>query len=125
MKNIKKLSKELKNLDIDLEIDDFGMGYSSFYRIIQLDFNTIKIDKTMIDLVLENKKAQSIIRHIINMSHSLGVKTLAKGVENKNQLELLKLFGCDYIQGYYISKPLPFEELKEFIKQQNSTHPNP
>ncbi len=112
----KRFIEKMKKLNIEIEIDDFGIGYSSFDRIANLDFDILKIDKSLVDMVGINKKAENIITYIIKLAHSLNAKALAEGIENRMQFEFLKENGCDYIQGYYISKPLPIDELKQFLQ---------
>ena len=111
----KRFIEKLRELDIEIEIDDFGIGYSSFDRIVDLDFDVLKIDKSLVDKIGLNKKAEQIIVYIIKLAHSLNAKALAEGIEKKNQFDFLKENGCDYIQGYFISKPLPFDEFKRFL----------
>ncbi len=118
--NTKKFVEKIRGFNMEIEIDDFGIGYSSFDRIVDLDFDILKIDKSLIDLIGMNKKAEQIIIYIIKLAHSMNAKALAEGIENKTQFEYLADNGCDYIQGYYISKPLPIEEFKRFIKLNQS-----
>ncbi len=109
--------EKLRKSNIEIEIDDFGVGYSSFSRIVELNFDIIKIDKSLIDLIGINKKAEQVISYTINLAHSLNAKALAEGIETKKQFNFLVKNKCDYIQGYYISKPLPFKKFVEFVKQ--------
>ena len=111
----KRFIEKLRELNIEIEIDDFGIGYSSFDRIVDLDFDVLKIDKSLVDKIGLNKKAEEIVVYIIKLAHSLKAKALAEGIEKKNQLDFLRKNDCDYIQGYFISKPLPFDEFKRFI----------
>jgi len=109
--NISKLYK-IKELGIGLSLDDFGTGYSSLARLKLLPFDELKIDKIFIDNIAVNKQDEEIVNVIIKLSHSLDMIVVAKGVENKEQYELLKRLGCDYYQGFYFSKPGPVEKLR-------------
>jgi diguanylate cyclase (GGDEF)-like protein len=102
---------QLSKMGIAIAIDDFGSGYSSLRYVQMLPIDKIKIDKAFIDNVGSSVESQGIVKAVINMSHSMGYKVVAEGVETEVQLEALKDMCCDYIQGYYFSKPVSFEEL--------------
>lgn len=104
--------KNLKSRNIKIAIDDFGKGYSSLTYIKLLPIDYLKIDKTFIDGILNNKIDEAIVRYSIEISNLLGIKTIAEGVETKEQLDYLTSLGCNAYQGYFYSKPIPFEELK-------------
>jgi EAL domain-containing protein (putative c-di-GMP-specific phosphodiesterase class I) len=99
-----------------ISIDDFGTGYSSLYYLKALPINTLKIDRSFIKNITTDPNGPQIVETIILMAHNLGIGVVAEGVETKEQLDLLKDFGCDLIQGYYYSPPLPLEELVEYLK---------
>lgn len=107
--------KEIRHLGAWLLMDDFGSGYSSLAMLMNYHFNILKIDMSIIRQLENNEEVPHIVELIINMSHHLKMKVVAEGVENENQLEFLKKAGCDYIQGYYFSKPLPEEDFKKFL----------
>ena len=107
------LFKQLDELGVSLALDDFGTGYSSISYLAYLPVGVVKIDKTMVDVYLHDGK-DVLIQNIINMVHSLGMKLIAEGIEEKWQYEKLKTFDCDVIQGYYFSKPIPGSEVKRF-----------
>ena len=98
-------SLRIKNAKILL--DDFGSGFSSFGMLQDYDFDILKIDMSFIRKIGENPKTKSIVHSIIGMAHEIGIKTVAEGVETEEQVSFLRQSGCDYIQGYYYSKPLP------------------
>jgi len=98
-------------------IDDFGKGYSSLNYLKEFHVNTLKIDKSFIDHLGLDEKSKHIIKAIINMSHDMGIKVLAEGVEKQEQLEILYHLGCDEIQGYIYSKPLPEEQLTKLLHE--------
>lgn len=108
-------SLRIKNAKILL--DDFGSGFSSFGMLQDYDFDLLKIDMSFIRKIGENPKTKSIVHSIIGMAHEIGIKTVAEGVETEEQVSFLRQSGCDYIQGYYYSKPLPEEEFVEFLEK--------
>ena len=108
-------SLRIKNAKILL--DDFGSGFSSFGMLQDYDFDILKIDMSFIRKIGENPKTKSIVHSIIGMAHEIGIKTVAEGVETEEQVSFLRQSGCDYIQGYYYSKPLPEEEVVEFLEK--------
>lgn len=108
-------SLRIKNAKILL--DDFGSGFSSFGMLPDYDFDILKIDMSFIRKIGENPKTKSIVHSIIGMAHEIGIKTVAEGVETEEQVSFLRQSGCDYIQGYYYSKPLPEEEFVEFLEK--------
>lgn len=108
-------SLRIKNAKILL--DDFGSGFSSFGMLQDYDFDILKINMSFIRKIGENPKTKSIVHSIIGMAHEIGIKTVAEGVETEEQVSFLRQSGCDYIQGYYYSKPLPEEEFVEFLEK--------
>src|SRR5690606_27172537 len=111
---VSKLVK-LKQLGFKLSIDDFGTGYSSLSYLVRFPLDVLKIDRSFIQHICSLDDKQAIVDAIIQMAHRLQMKVVAEGVETGQQVDLLKSLGCDYIQGYYYSKPLPMEELIDFI----------
>lgn len=108
-----RVLNELRNEGFHISMDDFGTGYSSFSLLTQMPLDTLKIDKSFVDKVgVDNmlKKDFAVLRHIISLAKELGFVCLAEGAESKNQIEELKALGCNLIQGYYYSKPIPIEE---------------
>ncbi len=118
MKNSVETAEKLmtfKNLGINISIDDFGTGYSSLQYLKNFPHDKIKIDQSFIrDLTLD-KNSASIVTTIISMAHKLGVKVIAEGVENREQVNFLREHACDEIQGFYYSKPVPAESLSRLI----------
>lgn len=97
---------ELQALGIKIALDDFGTGYSSLSRERELHIDSIKIDKSFIDGLLKVKREEAITGDIISMAHKMGHHVIAEGIEHETQLQYLRLFGCDRIQGYLIGKPV-------------------
>ena len=108
---ISKLIEKMVDAGFELHMDDFGSGYSSMTSLNQLPFDTLKLDKSLIDYI-ENFRGQQVIRHTISLAHSLGMKVLAEGVEKEKQVEILRSLSCDEIQGFYYARPLPWENFE-------------
>ncbi len=109
---------KLRNAGMHVAIDDFGTGYSSLGREKKLNVDCLKIDKYFVDILLDGDLDKAITCDIISMSHKLGHKTTAEGVECESQLLYLKKHGCDRVQGYLISKPVDEDEAIEFLIKQ-------
>lgn len=107
---------ELTKLGIELSIDDFGTGYSSLSYLRQLPISNLKIDRSFVQELPDNADDSAIVSSTISMAHYLGMKTVAEGIETREQLRFLKHAGCDIAQGFLISRPLPLDELGHFIK---------
>ena len=104
----------LKELGFALALDDFGTGYSSLSYLQRLPFDRLKIDKSFISHVQEGETLPELVLAIIKMAQSLGLSVTAEGVELKSQMISLQEAGCQVIQGYFLSRPLPAEECTEF-----------
>ncbi|MDQ0228927.1 diguanylate cyclase (GGDEF)-like protein/PAS domain S-box-containing protein [Metabacillus malikii] len=114
MLNIEAATKkieDIRKLGVKIAIDDFGAGYSSLNVINSIDIDTLKIDKLLIDHMMENKRSMSILLTIINVGKDINAKVIIEGVETKEQVQLLKSLNV-IAQGYYFSRPLPNEELQ-------------
>jgi diguanylate cyclase (GGDEF)-like protein len=107
--------QRLTSLGIALEIDDFGTGYSSLSYLKHLPVDAMKIDRSFINDLLEDEASGAIVGGIISMGHKLGLQVIAEGVETAEQLALLSEQGCDAVQGFYFSRPLPVSELSIWI----------
>ena len=108
---------QLRNMGFKVEMDDFGTGYSSLNMISSLPIDALKIDMKFIKDAFLNKKDMRLIEVIIDIADYLGVPTIAEGVETEEQLLALKEIGCDIVQGYYFSKPIPAKEFVKFIEE--------
>jgi len=111
---------ELKNAGFSLSIDDFGSGYSSLYYLKNLPVDVLKIDRAFIkDLDdPQNRRDIPVITGIIALARSLGLHTVAEGVETHHQRTVIQSLGCEMIQGYLISKPLPCHEFEQAFLEQ-------
>ncbi|GGI81206.1 putative bifunctional diguanylate cyclase/phosphodiesterase [Legionella impletisoli] len=112
-----ELMHELKALGVKLAIDDFGTGYSSLSYLKQFPLNKLKIDKSFIQGMVNNKNDEAIVKAIINLSHSLNLEVLAEGVENEFEKNFVVAHGCDSAQGYYFSPPCKPDLVEEFLKK--------
>ena len=106
----------LHELGAILSIDDFGTGYSSLAYLKELPLDELKLDQSFIFGLLKNTGDALIVRSTIDLAHSLGLKTVAEGVENKEILDRLALFNCDIAQGYYLGRPLPKEGMYQWLQ---------
>ncbi len=107
----------LRDAAITLAIDDFGTGYSSLSYLRHLPFDLLKIDQSFIRGMTDSSASLAIPKAIIDMGHSMGLEILSEGIENQQQMLLLKSYGCDLGQGYFLSKPLGPQELELYLKE--------
>jgi diguanylate cyclase (GGDEF)-like protein len=107
----------LKDLGVQLYIDDFGTGYSSLSYLQKLPVDAIKVDQSFVGDMLRNEDSAVIVRSTIELAHSLGLKVVAEGVENAALWQHLNALGCDVAQGYYISAPIPADQLGRWARQ--------
>lgn len=108
---------QLKNLGLHLAIDDFGTGYSSLSYLRKFNIDKLKIDQSFIQDIQHQAADQSIVRTIIELGRNLELKVIAEGVEELEQQEILAAMGCDEIQGFYFSNPLPEQQFIDFLQQ--------
>lgn len=106
--------KKLKNLGIKIALDDFGSGYSNLKYLIDLNIDSLKIDKDFISTI---KKDARLIKFIIELGHLIGCKIMAEGVEEEYQLDVLLSLGCDYIQGFIWGLPVSISDAREIVKK--------
>lgn len=118
MQEIIHKMKLLKDFGIRFSMDDFGTGFSSLSYLRELPIDTLKIDKSFIDNVVTDGSTRTIAESIIDLSKKLGFDTIAEGVEQEVQYSLLKNIGCENIQGFYLGKPMSFEEIDSLLAKQ-------
>ncbi|SCK11046.1 EAL domain-containing protein [Vogesella sp. LIG4] len=109
--------QQLRAQGIAIAIDDFGTGYASFSYLRRFPVEKLKIDKQFLDLVPENESSSNLVRMIVAMGHTLGASVTGEGIENIQQARFLAQHGCDYAQGYLISRPLPGSALEQFLAE--------
>jgi len=98
-------------------VDDFGTGYSSFSYLTRFPINILKIDQSFVCDLPDKKSAITIVSAIANMAKSLGLKTVAEGVETREQAEFLTRLGCDQLQGYFYSRPVPADDFARLLEK--------
>ncbi len=115
MEQVKNIFNELKNykIEIKIAIDDFGTGYSALIYLKDIPADYLKIDMSFIKELSKGPKERAIVETIIYLAHSLGIKTIAEGVETQEQLKILKELNCDLVQGFLLAKPMPQEEVEK------------
>ena len=112
---VKQTMDALGRLGVRFSLDDFGTGFSSFVHLNSLPITLLKIDKSFVGGMEQREENRKLVHAMINLAHNLNLEVVAEGVETPEQLALLRGFGCDQVQGYLISKPLPLAELVEYL----------
>lgn len=114
--NIVRL-KRVRDLGVSIAIDDFGTGYSSLRYLAQLPVQTLKIDRSFVNTMLTDANTMTLVSTVISLAHSLQLKVVAEGVETKEQAQCLRKLHCDEMQGYWFSRPVPFERMVEMLSR--------
>ncbi|ALE90428.1 putative bifunctional diguanylate cyclase/phosphodiesterase [Pseudomonas versuta] len=112
---VKQTMDALGRLGVRFSLDDFGTGFSSFVHLNSLPIALLKIDKSFVGGMEDREENRKLVHAMINLAHNLKLEVVAEGVETPEQLSLLRDFGCDQVQGYFISRPLPLADLVEFL----------
>jgi EAL domain-containing protein (putative c-di-GMP-specific phosphodiesterase class I) len=116
--------RRLKELGVKIALDDFGTGYSSLNYLNRLPIDTLKVDRSFILDLVETPEKKSLIKNLIALSHDLGMRVVAEGVETSEQLAQLRQMKCDEVQGYYFSPPVSAEAFKDLLEQQINEESN-
>lgn len=109
------LLTRLRMKGFQLSIDDFGTGYSSMLQLVRLPFSEIKVDKSFVTTMRQSRESRTVVKSIVDLGRSLGIKVAAEGVEDAEILEYLKQIGCDLAQGYFIGRPMPGGETEHWM----------
>ena len=112
---VKKIIQEFSDIGLSVSVDDFGTGYSSLSYLKHLSLESLKIDRSFVRDLHENRDDQLIVSAIISLAKNLKLSVVAEGVEHEAQLDFLKKKGCDMVQGYYFSKPVPADRFYHFL----------
>jgi EAL domain-containing protein (putative c-di-GMP-specific phosphodiesterase class I) len=115
-----KIMQALRDVGIGIAIDDFGTGFSSLSYLQRLPIDTLKIDRSFVRRIPENRDDMKLIRSIISIGKELDLIVVAEGVETEQQLQFLQAVQCDQIQGYIYSKPLPAADFLEYVRNHPS-----
>ena len=117
--NLAKNMEKLKEHGISFSLDDFGAGSSNLNYIVDMPVDIVKLDMHLTEEYFTNAKAKAIVKTVVDMAHSMGLRIIAEGIETKQQMDEMKSLGVDYLQGYYFSHPLPEHEILKFLQQNN------
>ena len=113
---------ELSSAGLKLSIDDFGTGYSTLKQLQHLPVDEMKIDRSFINGLASNEKNQAMVKSMIDMGARMGLRVVAEGVESYREMQWLKTLGCDEVQGFFISRPMPEQDLVQFIDLRHALH---
>jgi EAL domain-containing protein (putative c-di-GMP-specific phosphodiesterase class I) len=114
------LLRRFKNMGVKLAIDDFGTGYSSLAYLKRFPLDVLKIDQSFVRQLCSDREDQAIANAVIQLAHSLGLRVIAEGVETAEQEALLRVMGCDDVQGYLYGKPMTLEDTREWLARRNA-----
>jgi len=108
--------RQLKAMGVSLALDDFGTGFSSLSYIRRFDLDVLKIDRSFVTGVYDSDEDRAIVEHVIGLAHALGMSAIAEGIEDETQAEVLRSLGCDAVQGYLYSRPVPASVIDELLE---------
>jgi EAL domain-containing protein (putative c-di-GMP-specific phosphodiesterase class I) len=109
------MTKQIRELGVQLSIDDFGTGYSSLSYLHRFPINTLKVDRSFVNSMEDGSENGEIVRTVIALAKALRLNVVAEGIETLHQLHQLRILGCEYGQGYLFSRPVPVEEAERLI----------
>lgn len=115
LKHAMSIAGELKDMGCRLALDDFGTGYSSLLHLQALPFDELKVDRSFVNSMTENRDSRKIVAGVVGLGQSLGLRTVAEGIETREQAETMLWLGCDLGQGWFYGRPLPAEELSDVV----------
>jgi EAL domain-containing protein (putative c-di-GMP-specific phosphodiesterase class I) len=111
---------EMKELGVQLWLDDFGTGHSSVEHLLRFPLDGLKVPATFVAKLSSDQRARAITKSMIDLAHELEMKVIAEGIEHRDQLEFLRDMRCDYIQGFLFSKPMPLDEFQAVLRSGSS-----
>jgi EAL domain-containing protein (putative c-di-GMP-specific phosphodiesterase class I) len=117
IKTARAILTTLQDLGIKISLDDFGTGYSSLYHLRELKFDKVKIDKSFVQGMLASAESEKIVKAILGLTKSLGLPTVAEGIEDLEVTQRLAAAGCTYGQGYYFGKAMTSQDAKELLSR--------
>lgn len=110
--------KQLMEMGYSISLDDYGVGYSNIHRVLKLPLKIVKIDKTLVD-GLSTSGGKSVFKNTVNMLKDINLELVVEGVETKEALDQIVAMDCDFVQGFYYSKPVPEDQFIEYLKEHN------
>ena len=113
-----KIMRKFRSYGIKIMMDDFGSGYSSLNMLKDVEVDILKVDMKFVQDIERSKRAAAVVRGIVQLAENLQMDTVMEGVETQSQLDALQAMGCNLIQGYYFSRPLPKEEFIRLLDKQ-------
>jgi EAL domain-containing protein (putative c-di-GMP-specific phosphodiesterase class I) len=119
-KQTKHVLDEMKELGVQLWLDDFGTGHSSVEHLLRFPLDGLKVPATFVAPLASDQRARAITKWMIDLAHELDMKVIAEGIEHRDQLEFLRDMSCDYIQGFLFSKPMPLDEFQAVLRSGSS-----
>lgn len=119
----RKVAERFRSLGCGFGLDDFGVGYSSLKTLQALPFNVLKVDKSFVGAMTEDKESRKIVAAVIGLGQSLGITTVAEGIETREQNEMVDWLGCDFGQGWFHGRPVPAEALGEAVREPRFKRP--
>ncbi|NJK71851.1 MAG: EAL domain-containing protein [Thermales bacterium] len=115
IKSALRIMHSLKDLGVQLTLDDFGTGFASLSYLRKLPIDTLKIDKSFIRDITTDTQDRAVVDMLIKLSKELNLNVIAEGIETKKEYKMITQMGCDFVQGYYISRPIRFSKLQKSI----------
>jgi diguanylate cyclase (GGDEF)-like protein/PAS domain S-box-containing protein len=120
MENVDSINRKLqtiRGLGVEIAVDDFGTGYSSLAYVARLPISALKIDRIFVAEIAQSEESRAVVRSVISLAQALRLHVVAEGVETEEQARELSRLGCEQMQGYLVARPLPAEEMADFLRQ--------